>query len=188
LTPNECQQIIHFHKTHHNLRTVGNGAGYKGIRFCHVQTQWVRTLIDRVWIRLVAQVYKTQGKIVYPEMIGINEWVIGGYQDPHLDTYSTQSEHLPNFDPNEKQREWTCILYLNDNFSGGETYVPNGETFVPETGAGLLFQGIYIEHGVNKIRRNQRHTLSFWFSDNQDRCMPFHAITDLTQNEETLRL
>ena len=55
-------------------------------------------------------------------MIAINEWVIGGFQEPHLDTYSSQSIQM-QIDPNEKQREWTCILYLNDNFQGGQTYV-----------------------------------------------------------------
>lgn len=188
LTQNECRQIIHFHKTHHNLRTVGNGSDYKGIRFLHIQTPWVRQLIGRVSLTLIGEVYKTQGKIVYPEMIAINEWPVGAYQDPHLDTYSTQSEHLPNFDPNEKQREWTCILYLNDNFQEGQTYIPNGECYEPIEGAGLLFQGIYIEHGVHRVRRHPRHTISFWFSDNIDRCMPLEPQPDLSQSEETMRL
>ena len=53
--------------------------------------------------------------------------------------------------------------------------MPYGEEYVPETGTGLLFQGIYIEHGVRKVRRNSRHTISFWFSDNVDRCIPLNA-------------
>ena len=122
LTQNECRQIIHFHKTHRNLNSLGDGGDYRGIRLLHIQTPWVRQLIGRVALTLIAEVYKTQGKIVYPEMIAINEWVIGGYQKPHLDTYSSQSLQM-QIDPNEKQREWTCILYLNDNFQGGQTYV-----------------------------------------------------------------
>ncbi len=121
-------------------------------------------------------------------MIAINEWPVGGYQDPHLDTYSSQSEQLPNFDPNERQREWTCILYLNDNFQDGQTYVPGGICYEPIEGAGLLFQGIYVEHGVHKVRRHPRHTISFWFSENIDRCLPLTPILDLMQNEETMRV
>ena len=126
LTQNECRQIIHFHKTHRNLNSLGDGADYRGIRLLHIQTPWVRQLIGRVALTLIAEVYKTQGKIVYPEMIAINEWVIGGFQEPHLDTYSSQSIQM-QIDPNEKQREWTCILYLNDNFQGGQTYVLKAE-------------------------------------------------------------
>jgi hypothetical protein len=186
LTQNECRQIIHFHKTHHNLRTLGNGSDYKGIRFLHIQTPWVRQLIGRVSLNLICEIYKTQDKIVYPEMISINEWPIGGYQDPHLDTYSSESQRL-QVASDERQREWTCILYLNDNFQGGQTYVPNGECYEPIEGAGLLFQGIYIEHGVHRVRRHPRHTISFWFSDNIDRCIPLQPIPDLSVGEESFR-
>ncbi len=119
-------------------------------------------------------------------MISINEWPIGGYQDPHLDTYSSESQRL-QVASDERQREWTCILYLNDNFQGGQTYVPNGECYEPIEGAGLLFQGIYIEHGVHRVRRHPRHTISFWFSDNIDRCIPLQAIPDLSVGEESFR-
>ena len=120
-------------------------------------------------------------------MISINEWPIGGYQDPHLDTYSSESQQL-QVASDERQREWTCILYLNDNFRDGQTYVPGGEIYEPIEGAGLLFQGIYIVHGVHRVRRHPRHTISFWFSDNIDRCMPLEPQPDLQQSEETMRL
>ena len=174
LTYNQCQQIIQFHRTHKHLTSVGSATDYNGIRFQHIQTPWVRQLVGQVALNLICEIYKTQGKVTYPEMIAINEWPIGGFQEPHLDTYSSESLlDLDNLEQN--QREWTCILYLNDNFQGGETYVPYGEEYVPETGTGLLFQGIYIKHGVRKVRRNSRHTIYFWFSDNVDRCMPLNA-------------
>ena len=146
----------------------------------------MRQLISRVSLNLICEIYKTQGKVVYPEMIAINEWPVGGIQNPHFDTYSTESGFL-QIDPNERQREWTCILYLNDNFQDGQTYVPGGEIYQPTVGAGLLFQGIYIEHGVKRVRRHPRHTISFWFSENIDRCIPLQAIPDLTMGEERLR-
>lgn len=173
LTYNQCQQIIQFHRTHKHLQSVGSSTDYGGIRFQHIQTPWLRQLVGQVSLKLICEIYKTQGKVVYPEMIALNEWPIGGVQEPHLDTYS--SESMQDGNPDENQREWTCILYLNDNFQGGETYIPFGEQYEPQTGTGLLFQGIYIEHGVHKVRRNSRHTISFWFSDNVDRCMPLNA-------------
>ena len=58
---------------------------------------------------------------------------------------------------------------------GNHYHTRKVEWFCVPTGTGLLFQGIYIEHGVHKVRRNSRHTISFWFSDNVDRCMPLNA-------------
>ena len=40
----------------------------------------------------------------------------------HLDTYSNQ-EVKHGTQSEKPAREWTCILYLNDDFRGGETYV-----------------------------------------------------------------
>ena len=42
-----------------------------------------------------------------------------GIQHPHLDTYSNQ-EINHGTSPDKPSREWTCILYLNDNYHGGE--------------------------------------------------------------------
>ena len=63
-------------------------------------------------------------------MIAINEWPIGGIQHPHLDTYSNQ-EINHDTSPDKPSREWTCILYLNNNYHGGRTYIPDGEVFEP---------------------------------------------------------
>ena len=120
-------------------------------------------------------------------MATLTSWHIGGFQDPHLDTYSNQ-EMTHGTSPDKPSREWTCILYLNSNYHGGRTYIPDGEVFEPMTGHGLLFQGIYIPHGVQKVRRHPRHTISFWFSTDIDRCMPINPVEDLSLDEDSWRL
>jgi len=113
----------------------------------------------------VSEVFKYTDQIVYPEMCALNEWEIGGVQKPHLDTYSNiQLKH----DTKEEtpSREWTVILYLNDEFGGGRTYFPDQDNYThePTAGEGILFQGIYHSHGVTPVRRCSRHTISMWFS------------------------
>ena len=58
----------------------------------------------------------------------MTEWPIGGFQDPHLDTYSYQERDDVDYNEEEREkspkREWTCIVYLNDDYTGGETYFP----------------------------------------------------------------
>jgi len=193
LSPGECNNLINFHKEHRHLEAVGDGSDYYGIRFMHIQSQWVRDLIFRCIYNLVGEIKVVSGATVWPEMISLNEWPIGGVQNPHLDTYSSQE--LQIHDPQKlasiqqnPPRQWTCILYLNDNFRGGRTYVPEHEVYEPEIGAGLLFQGIYIPHGVEKVRRNSRHTISFWFSTAENKQMPQHPVPNPDLNEDTWRL
>ena len=187
MSKERCQEIIQFHKNHRHLTAVGDGSDYTGIRFMHIHSPWLRQYVAEVIVDLVGEIRKTSDQIVYPEMIAINEWPIGGIQHPHLDTYSNQ-EMAHGTSPDKPSREWTCILYLNDNYRGGRTYVPDGEVYEPEQGSGLLFQGIYIPHGVEKVRRHPRHTISFWFTTDVERCMPLYPVDDLSLNEDSWRL
>lgn len=187
LTPIECKQIINFHKNHRHLERVGDGSDYWGIRFMHIHNQQIRDTVWKAIYNLIGEIKLLNGQTVWPEMVSINEWPIGGVQKPHLDTYSSQ-ETLHGTESAYPARQWTCILYLNDDFKGGRTYIPEHETYEPEIGSGLLFQGIYIPHGVEKVRRNSRHTISLWFSTNPHKQMPTHTVPDLELNEDSWRL
>tara|TARA_Y100000004_G_scaffold47274_1_gene51965 strand:+ start:1857 stop:2363 length:507 start_codon:yes stop_codon:yes gene_type:complete len=133
-------------------------------------------------------------------MAALNRWHKGGHQDPHLDTYSNQEVNLnPSVEKeveegNEKpSREWTVIVYLNDDYSGGETYFPPsdyypfGTQIEQEVGSGVLFQGIYHGHGVFKVRRGYRHTVSVWFTEDIEKAMTQRPVSDLGYNENTIR-
>ena len=152
----------------------------------HISNEYIRLLFQKVETHCTAEIYKATGKVFYPEMSTMTEWPIGGIQEPHLDTYSNQQMNAGTHE-DKPAREWTCILYLNDNFKGGRTYIPDGEVYEPETGSGLLFQGIYIPHGVQKVRRHPRHTVSMWFTTDIDRTMPLYPVDDLNLNEDTIR-
>lgn len=67
----------------------------------------------------------------------------------------------------DKRREATshaAILYLNDDFEGGQTYFPDiGEEVQPQRGLLAAFPGRTLPHGVRRIERGTRHTLALWF-------------------------
>ena len=56
-------------------------------------------------------------------MSSITSWHNGGYQNPHLDTYSHQEtagkseSEIQNMNDGKPSKEWTCIVYLNEDFS-----------------------------------------------------------------------
>lgn len=188
LTENQSRNLIHFHKTHKHLRSVGDGTDYRAIDLIHIHTQWVRDIFNRIAYQSVGEIRKHSDQVVYPEMTAINEWEIGGVQEPHLDTYSTV-ELENDIIEEHPSREWTLILYLNEDFKGGETYFPDQDNYVhkPVAREGLLFQGLYHKHGVYPVRRNSRHTISMWFSTNPDNIITDDKTKDLEKDHYKLR-
>ena len=163
----------------------------------HISNEYIRLLFQKVETHCTAEIYKATGKVFYPEMSTMTEWPIGGIQEPQLDTYSNQEHEDPDFDEEERKksprREWTVIVYLNNNYTGGETYFPPsdyypfGTQIEKEIGDGLLFQGIHHPHGVFKVRRAPRHTLAIWFSEDMDNAMTQRPIQNVDHNENSIR-
>ena len=54
------------------------------------------------------------------------------------------------------------IIYLNDNYNGGETTIDD-ITIKPKTGRLVLFSNGHYLHKVNKIKTNKRYTLIGWY-------------------------
>ena len=66
--------------------------------------------------------------------------------------------------------EYSSIIYLNDDYEGGETYIGlpghklNDTIIKPKTGRLVSFRGKDIPHGVNKVTKGTRFTLPAWYS------------------------
>ena len=65
-----------------------------------------------------------------------------------------------HFDDGDK---FAFILYLNDDYSGGETIIENETIIKPKTGRILLFTNGNIMHRVNKVLSGTRFVISGWF-------------------------
>jgi|TARA_R100000988_G_C3970786_1_gene151361 hypothetical protein len=57
---------------------------------------------------------------------------------------------------------YTSIIYLNDDFTGGETIVGN-KTIVPKKCKLIAFEGNKIKHEVNKVTKGTRYTIPCWY-------------------------
>jgi|TARA_B100000035_G_scaffold55167_1_gene43608 hypothetical protein len=55
------------------------------------------------------------------------------------------------------------VTYLNDNFTGGETYFVDDMAVRPKTGRTIYFDGVYREHGVHTVKDSARYTLAIWY-------------------------
>ena len=90
---------------------------------------------------------------------------------PHAD--NERREHgrwLPNHTP---QREYTALVYLNNNFTGGELVFPDREVVViPKPG---LFVGFpsnrKFVHAVPNVLSGKRYSLPVWFTMDSAKAM-----------------
>lgn len=79
-----------------------------------------------------------------------------------VSTYSGLHRHT------EQQRDhgdYNSLLYLNDDFDGGEFYTGTGITIKPKKNRLTFFDGKNIDHGVKKVSRNHRYTMIFWWEN-----------------------
>jgi hypothetical protein len=72
------------------------------------------------------------------------------------------SHHPPHYD--SINDIFSSIIYLNDNFEGGETYFSDSKIIKPKKGSCLTFSNSKYRHSVNKINTGTRYTLSCWFT------------------------
>ena len=90
--------------------------------------------------------YQKDYEINYFEIV---KWLQNESQDKHKDF---------SFHP------YTSILYLNDNFKGGETVVDD-KVIKPEKCKLISFEGNKIIHGVNTITKGERYTVPCWYKN-----------------------
>ena len=118
----------------------------------------------------IAQSFGLGGK--WYGKIAITKISKGGYYKEHFDAKS--EDHFQK-DKSFSQRKYSMIIYLNDDFIGGETVFPKKDISVkPLQGRLLLFSNMFNEtnyvhpfssHLSNKIVEGEKWILSIWHHD-----------------------
>jgi len=80
----------------------------------------------------------------------------------HVVKWSNKSSMIHHYDQTSDKTTMTSLIYLNDNFRGGETYLDDGTVIAPKKGRILFFDGKYFKHGVNTTH-GERYVLSTWY-------------------------
>ncbi len=88
-------------------------------------------------------------------------WEEGQYLDAHTD--NLEPDGSPNQTPH---RAASAVVYLNDDYEGGETFFPGlGFRVRPEAGLAIAFgAGASHVHGVTRLRRGRRYMMATWFT------------------------
>jgi len=100
------------------------------------------------------------GRPLEPAEAGIRRWDAGEEQELHGDGENRDGT------PNETYIvDYGSIMYINDNYLGGEIYFPqHGIEITPKAGMLIFFpSGSYYLHGVRKVLEGVRYTSPhFW--------------------------
>lgn len=104
------------------------------------------------------KVYKQPVKFIEPpQFLYYN---VGGKYDLHNDSEDYVNGKLAR----TCERDVTILIYLNDNYEGGELELPDwGITFKPKAGTLIAFPS-YLEfsHKVNPVTKGKRFTIVSW--------------------------
>jgi hypothetical protein len=99
---------------------------------------------------------------IYPDSFTLCRWPIDSAQIPHWDNMKGLGEEK---EKNNQHRVFGIVIYLNDDYTGGQTYYPKFNHYVkPKSGMLAMHPADELhEHGVTKIEGTTRYTLaSFW--------------------------
>jgi len=77
----------------------------------------------------------------------------------------TQSDLHVHNEQGRQQGDFNSLLYLNDDFEGGEFFTGDGVIIKPKTNRLTFFNGGKISHGVKKVEKNHRYTIIFWWKN-----------------------
>jgi hypothetical protein len=140
----------------------------------------VKNTISNIWKKAYTTIEYIYGiRLFAPKNIRARKWAIGEYQDPHSDSEFNVGKLIINdnyFNDHNNIPEsyssflitYSSVVYLNDNYSGGELYFPEyGLTFKPKAGDLITFpsNAKYI-HGVTPVKDVERYTLPIlWYSE-----------------------
>lgn len=141
----ECDELINLFIYNKSSSEFYNINSTNTLKVCKIENELIQSIRDRVIKNCKAL---TNSKI-YLDNYEIVEWPEGSYHPPHYD--------LPT-------DIFSSIIYLNDDFTGGETYFSESKIVKPLKGSCLTFSNSKYRHSVNKINSGTRYTFSFWFS------------------------
>jgi predicted 2-oxoglutarate/Fe(II)-dependent dioxygenase YbiX len=98
---------------------------------------------------------------LYSDTIQLVRWMPGQAMPLHID-----NAHPDGRAHRTPHREYASVVYLNDNFEGGELYFDRLKLMVPpKTGALVAFRGdASHRHGVTEVQRGVRYTMPAWYT------------------------
>lgn len=113
----------------------------------------------------------TNTNIENQELLQLLKYSSGGFFNSHHDACNGTKEYCQRMNNNLGPRYITFLIYLNDDFSGGETVFPNiNKSVKPEKGKAVIFYNTHLDgtvindslHGGNPIGIGEKWIVNKW--------------------------
>jgi len=152
LSKKECNTLIDFFDKHHSsIGTVFDDRKLINVQVASVELSNDEEKNDADYLKLFQKKLDINIDKIEPRAFvnyaSITCRSIGNYQPAHLDFH---------------YHEYTSIIYLNDNFDGGETKIGQ-EIIKPVAGTILTFQGNKVYHEVMPVKQGTRYNVLVWY-------------------------
>ncbi|HHK73917.1 MAG TPA: 2OG-Fe(II) oxygenase, partial [Rhizobiales bacterium] len=170
LSPEQCDAVVEAYRRHEDQAeaSITEDNFFSG-RFLWISSlpeeeRYIKRLMNDVRARAAQRLmafYKLE-KPVFADTIQIVKWPAGFEMPAHADNaHPDGSAHATPF------RDYTSLVYLNDDFEGGEFYFDNQKVQLrPKKGLLVCFTGgMKHFHGVGKVLSGERFTMPAWYSD-----------------------
>jgi prolyl 4-hydroxylase len=116
-------------------------------------------------------------------MAQVAHYTAGGKFNAHYDACNSDNAYCDKMNRHAGQRRATLLVYLNDDFDGGQTVFPHiGKTVTPKKGMGILFWNTTAEtdaiipesmHKGNPVVRGEKWICTKW---SHAKAYPPHAL------------
>jgi len=167
--------------THDDASEQYNG---RRIPLVNIRNLEIKRIMAEYQYKAISEIWKVYGKRAYPEQSELMWWPAGKEQAMHIDVMAKPLYEIPikarkgtplEFMDNEEDvinvvpyTDFASILYLNDDFEGGETYFEDGNICKPETGTCVIFESMKHFHGVRPAnvdeKGSDRMTAPIWYT------------------------
>jgi hypothetical protein len=147
LSGDECNRLIEIHRK----LFVSQGWLYNETEVLNLMTMLLGQNEENIFVKYIhgkiTEHIKTINKSSFIDYFETVKWREGLFMPKHFD-FAFQT--------------WTSVIYLNDDYEGGETVVGN-EEITPRQGKIVTFQGSSVLHSVNKVLKGNRYTSPVWY-------------------------
>ena len=124
----------------------------------------LRKVLDYVSNRTYKRIKKYYNTNVKRDTLQIVRWKPGDKLGLHAD-----NAFYPSGEPNDTPfRTHSSIIFLNDDFEGGQFYFQKFGDIIPQKGTLIIFPSdIKYAHGVRKVYKHNRYTIASWYTDQE---------------------
>jgi len=170
LTQEAIDYILNWAKTNDNLHDQHNSDveywSGKCIYFNAIKDKKIKNILYQIsqgMLRFIRM--NSPCETIFIEPPQFVRWKEGNELPPHADNIE-QDGITPNKSPH---RTYGGVLYLNDNFEGGQLYYSNLNIQVqPRPGMLVIHPGnLKFNHGVKKVEKGIRYTISAFFTEDE---------------------